>query len=204
MDMTPKRTTAPDAEPKNSDSEYFAEGEVDELNEFDVALPEGPGEAEVFEPLEEADVEPGRLEIDEAVAAEAETEDEVESDEAETESEEREPSEDEFEEIEEEDLDVESGPGMAEMPDDSVRMYLKEIGRVQLLDSDREIWLATQMLAEDRVVQLRAQNAKNKGSLTHSEMLLTLFDDLVANWEHLIESLKRHKQAPLDLCPLIH
>ena len=93
---------------------------------------------------------------------------------------------------------------MAEMPDDSVRMYLKEIGRVQLLDSDREIWLATQMLAEDRVVQLRAQNAKNKGSLTHTEMLLTLFDDLLVNWEHLIEGVKRHKQEPLDLCQLIH
>src|SRR5579859_2415782 len=202
MDMTPKRTTAPNAEPKNSDSEYFAEGEGDELNEFDVALPEGPGEAEVFEPLEEADVEPGRLEIDEAAASETETEDEVESDEAETD--EREPSEDEFEEIEEEDLDLESGPAMAEMPDDSVRMYLKEIGRVQLLDSDREIWLATQMLAEDRVVQLRAQNAKNKGSLTHTEMLLTLFDDLLVNWEHLVEGVKRHKQDPLDLRQLIH
>jgi len=200
--MTPKRTTAPNAEPKNSDSEYFAEGEGDELNEFDVALPEGPGEAEVFEPLEEADVEPGRLEIDEAAASETETEDEVESDEAETD--EREPSEDEFEEIEEEDLDLESGPAMAEMPDDSVRMYLKEIGRVQLLDSDREIWLATQMLAEDRVVQLRAQNAKNKGSLTHTEMLLTLFDDLLVNWEHLVEGVKRHKQDPLDLRQLIH
>src|SRR6266487_1294240 len=108
MDMTPKRKTAPNAEPKNSDSEYFAEGEGDELNEFDVALPEGPGES--FEPLEEADPAQGRLEIDEPVTSEAETEDEVESDEAETDGEEREPSEDEFEEIEEEDLDVESGP----------------------------------------------------------------------------------------------
>jgi len=202
--MTPKRTTAPNAEPKNSESEYFAEGDGDELNEFDTALPGGPTEAESFEPLEEADPEPGRLEVDEATASEAESEDEAEGDEAETDGDEREPSEDEFEEIEEEDLDVESGAAMAEMPDDSVRMYLKEIGRVQLLDSDREIWLATQMLAEDRVVQLRAQNAKNKGSLTHTEMLLSLFDDLLVNWEHLTEGVKRHKQAPLDLCQLIH
>jgi RNA polymerase primary sigma factor len=201
MDMTPKRITAPNAEPKNSESEYFAEGDGDELIEFDVALPEGPGEA--FEPLEGADPEQGRLEVDEAATAEAETEDGVEVESDETDGDEHEPSEDEFEEIEEEDIDVESGPAMAEMPDDSVRMYLKEIGRVQLLDSDREIWLATQMLAEDRVVQLRAQNAKNKGLLTHTEMLLTLFDDLLVNWEHLIEGVKRHKQEPLDLCQLI-
>src|SRR5258708_6473915 len=108
MDMTPKRTTVPNAEPKYSESEYFAEGEGDEANEFDVALPEGPGES--FEPLEEAEADPGRLEIDEAAATETEPEDEVEVESDETEGEEREPSEDEFEEIEEEDLDIESGP----------------------------------------------------------------------------------------------
>ena len=70
MDMTPKRTTAAKAEPKHSDSEYFVEGEGDEANEFDVALPEGPGES--FEPLEEADPEQGHLEIEEAAASEAE------------------------------------------------------------------------------------------------------------------------------------
>ena len=199
--MTPKRLTEPNAQPKSSESEYFAEGDGDELNEFDAASPEI--QAEAFEPLEEADQEPGRLEIDEAVTAEAEPEDDLEGEDVDGEVDEREPSENDFEEIEEEDLDVEVGPSLAEMPDDSVRMYLKEIGRVQLLDSDREIWLATRMLAEDRLVQLRAQSAKNKGQLTHAEMCLILFDDLLVNWEHLTEGVKRHKQQPLDLCQLI-
>jgi RNA polymerase primary sigma factor len=202
MDMTTKPMTGPKAQSQNSETEYFAESDNDELGEFDVASPESQGEA--FEPLEEAEQDQGRLDLEGVAAAEAETEDELEGDEAEGDVDEREPSEDEFEEIEEEEIDVETGAGLAEMPDDSVRMYLKEIGRVQLLDSDREIWLSTQMLAEDRLVQLRAQSVKNKGSLTHSDMLLTLFDDLLVNWEHLVEGVKRHpKQAPLDLCQLI-
>ena len=196
--MTPKRTTGPNAQSKSTETEFFADG--DELTEFDAANPETPGE--VVEPLEEVELALSRPEADEAVAVESE--DELETDEVETEADgdEREPSEDEFEAIDE-DLDVEAGSAMAEMPDDSVRMYLKDIGRVQLLDSDREIWLATQMLAQDRVVQLRAQSAKTKTVLTHTEMCLTLFDDLLVNWEHLIEGVKRYKQEPLDLCQLI-
>src|SRR5579859_574504 len=205
MDMTPKRTTGPNGQSKNNETEYFSdsdgEREGDELSELDAAGPDAQPES--FEPLEEADREPGRLELDEAASAETEGEDELEADEADSEGDDREPSEDDFEEIEEEDLDVEAGPALAEMPDDSVRMYLKEIGRVQLLDSDREIWLATQMLAEDRLVQLRAQSVKNKSDLTPADMCLTLFDDLQVNWEHLVEGVKRHKQAPLDLCQLI-
>src|SRR6478736_2552446 len=119
MDTTPKRMNGKNAQPKNGEAEYFADSDGDELNEFDPASPDGPGEA--FEPLEEAEHEPGRLELDDssAVEAETETEDEVETDETESDGDEREPGEDDFEEIEEEDLDVEAaGAAMAEMPDD--------------------------------------------------------------------------------------
>jgi RNA polymerase primary sigma factor len=214
MDMTPKRTAGPNGQPQNNENEYFAEGDSerdldrdsdrdsDELTDFDLATPEA--RAEAFEPLEEADSDSGRLELDETAAVETEAEDELESDDSDSDTDDAEPGEDEFEEIEEEALDVEAGPALAEMPDDSVRMYLKEIGRVQLLDSDREIWLATQMLAEDRLVQLRAQGVKNKNVLSHTEMCLTLFDDLIVNWDHLSEGVKKYpKQAPLDLCRLI-
>ena len=39
--------------------------------------------------------------------------------------------------------------------DDPVRMYLKEIGQVPLLDSNREIWLSTQIAAERHLEALR-------------------------------------------------
>ena len=41
------------------------------------------------------------------------------------------------------------------LPDDPVRMYLKEIGLVPLLDSNREMWLSAQIAAERHLEQLR-------------------------------------------------
>ena len=51
MDITSKPMTGPNAQAQNSESEYFAEGDSDELGEFDAASPESQPEA--FEPLEE-------------------------------------------------------------------------------------------------------------------------------------------------------
>jgi RNA polymerase primary sigma factor len=81
-------------------------------------------------------------------------------------------------------------------------MYLKEIGRVQLLDSDREIWLATQMMAQDRVIQLRAHGSKGKGPLTYQDMCLSLFEDMAEDWKRLQDDVHKHKRAMLDLCQL--
>ncbi len=56
--------------------------------------------------------------------------------------------EDDEEEMNEKRLDAIS------MADDPVRMYLKEIGQVQLLDTNREIWLSMQIAAEKLVQEL--------------------------------------------------
>lgn len=58
--------------------------------------------------------------------------------------------EEEFEDIDTENIAEEITrfePGV--LADDPVRMYLKEIGQVPLLDSNREMWLSTQIAAEN-------------------------------------------------------
>jgi RNA polymerase primary sigma factor len=199
MSMKPKRPSGPETRAKNNKDEFFGEG--DETAEFDSGGGEAMGDLFSREALDDAELDLGRAEPEEGLSSEGD--DELDGDEAEAYAEDREPSDDEFEDIEEEELDVEAAPALAEMPDDSVRMYLKEIGRVQLLDSDREIWLATQMLAQDRVVQLKARGSKGKGPLTYADMCLSLFEDMLEDWKRLHEEVRRHKQPALELALLI-
>src|SRR3990172_5099885 len=119
--------------------------------------------------------------------------------------EEGEPGEDELEEIEEEGLKAEPAVSLAELADDPVRMYLKEIGQVPLLDSDREVWLATQMLAAQRIHQLKEKGVdpKTKSPLTPTGICLTLFDELELDWKRLHEDTRKHKSSQFDLGTLL-
>ena len=131
--------------------------------------------------------------------------DELEADEIGFDSGEGEPGEDELEEIEEEGLEAEPAVSLAELADDPVRMYLKEIGQVPLLDSDREVWLATQMLAAQRIHQLKEEGVdpKTKSPLTPTGICLTLFDELELDWKRLHEDTRKHKSSQFDLSTLL-
>ncbi len=96
--------------------------------------------------------------------ADVETEPELEADESlesvESESVDVEPDLDEVydaaEEGGEEELDLEEITAALELADDPVRLYLKEIGRVELLGPDQELWLALRMEAARRLDLLAA------------------------------------------------
>ena len=76
-------------------------------------------------------------------------------------------------------LDLDAAEDGADMPrvdpvtlaDDPVRMYLKEIGQVQLLDPDRETWLSSQIAAfnllADRHRAVRAGNRPLAGTMRY-------------------------------------
>jgi RNA polymerase primary sigma factor len=100
-----------------------------------------------------------------------------------------EPDEDELDEIEEEELPIEPiGLAGPELSDDPVRMYLKEIGQVQLLDPNQEIWLAAQMSAATRLHAARAElrAVAPDRPIRGSEVLAALYERLLAAWRSVL------------------
>jgi RNA polymerase primary sigma factor len=84
-------------------------------------------------------------------------------------------------EAEEEDLPI----GLeADLSDDPVRMYLKEIGQVRLLETQQEIWLAIQMSATRYLQQVREIVKEQLGHAPHNdELMLGVYEDFVAQWQ---------------------
>jgi RNA polymerase primary sigma factor len=131
--------------------------------------------------------------------------DEIELDDSTFDADDIEPGEEDLEEIEEEGLDTAS-VSLTELADDPVRMYLKEIGQVPLLDSDREIWLSTQMLAYLHLQHLREQepDPRAKRPPTYEALCVELFDELEKTWKRLRdETHKRRIRHQIDLSALL-
>jgi RNA polymerase primary sigma factor len=106
----------------------------------------------------------------------------------------------EAEDVAEEELVIEDPSVASELTDDPVRLYLKEIGRVELLGPDQEFWLSVRMSAARRLEILRTSlAARSKSGATPSGTYLTLYDDLGTAWKRLLEDLRRRRQRPPDL-----
>ncbi len=122
-------------------------------------------------------------------------------------------------EVSEEDLDSLEEEGLGEelegeellegleLTDDPVRMYLREIGQVNLLNPDQETWLAVQILAQRRLAAVRDRVTALRpagGRLTGTGLLyLELYHDLSDDWKHLRETVKRLGQPMPDLGKLL-
>jgi RNA polymerase primary sigma factor len=93
--------------------------------------------------------------------------------------------------------------GMA-LADDPVRLYLKEIGQVSLLDPNRETWLSSQMAAVS-LLSLATERAEEQ--LGHHpngvEVVKTLYAHLLRFWEEVINRVKVTKNTLPDLKVLL-
>jgi len=95
--------------------------------------------------------------------------------------------------VKEEPLDLLEDPVlMMELSDDPVRLYLKEIGGIDLLDSNQEFWLSTQMDAARRVEILARQHPLvRKGDSLPRNVYRALYEDLCTSWKRVLEDSRR-------------
>lgn len=88
----------------------------------------------------------------------------------------------------------------AEMSDDPVRLYLKEIGRVELLTSEQELWLSVRMEATRKIKLIKSSfEGKKRKSAFLPSLHQTLFGDMRTAWKQVLEEARRLDQPEPDL-----
>jgi RNA polymerase primary sigma factor len=105
-----------------------------------------------------------------------------------------EPDPAELEEIETEDEEDDTSLAIstADLGDDPVRMYLKEIGQVRLLESQQEVWLAIQMSAAEELDRVRARLQDKDRKAPHpDELIVGVYQDLLAAWKDFEKSSRK-------------
>jgi RNA polymerase primary sigma factor len=105
------------------------------------------------------------------------------------------PDEDELEDLDEDELLNESlSLDAAALADDPVRMYLKEIGHVPLLDTNRETWLSTQVAAE-QLLQMLIDTLSRVDEIDHhveglpdpTQIVDLAYQHIKRNWDEVTE-----------------
>jgi len=102
--------------------------------------------------------------------------------------------------VAEDPLEILEDPSIAlELSEDPVRLYLKEIGQIHLLDADSEFRLAARIEALVRVDTLANHTKPEIGSIGHSHALFVgIIEDLLTSWTRLQEDVLRigHTECP--------
>ena len=92
----------------------------------------------------------------------------------------------------------------AALVDDPVRMYLKEIGLVPLLDTNRETWLSTQVAAEQLLDNFmhtlsKVENGASEGLPSPTQVVELAYQHIYRNWEEALEGAQAFGVEPPDL-----
>ncbi len=89
---------------------------------------------------------------------------------------------------------------IAELGEDPVRLYLKEIGGIDLLDTDREFWLSARLESIRRVELLsRVHPLARKGRAVSQSIYRALNDELITAWNRVQEDTHRLGYSCPDL-----
>jgi RNA polymerase primary sigma factor len=93
--------------------------------------------------------------------------------------------------------------GEGDLGDDPVRLYLKEIGRVSLLDSDREFWLATRVESVKRLKFIeRKHPLAQQGEAEPRAIYRSVYSELLRAWPKINEEAPKLGSQPPDLLPI--
>ncbi len=95
-------------------------------------------------------------------------------------------------------IDLKNPEVAAELSEDPVRLYLRDIGQVKLLDSDSEFRLATMIEANRLIVTYRRRPLRKNMTLTCA-IYHSLLADTVTSWDRLVEDAGRLNHEPPDL-----
>lgn len=103
--------------------------------------------------------------------------------------------------VREEPLDLLEDPALVmELSEDPVRLYLREIGGIELLDTDREFWLSTQMEAARWVESFsRRHPLVRRGASMPRNLYRALYGEFLTAWKRLVEDTNRLGFARPDL-----
>jgi len=87
-----------------------------------------------------------------------------------------------------------------ELGEDPIRLYLREIGEIELLNTDHEFWLATRIEAARRVDVLNRGHPLARGGRQYSTSIYqAIFDELATAWKRLVEDTLRLGYTSPDL-----
>ena len=89
-----------------------------------------------------------------------------------------------------------------ELAEDPVRLYLREIGEVKLLDSDSEFRLATLIEAKRQIGTFQHRPIR-KGVALATGGYHSLVSELVTSWQRFMEDAKRLSKELPDLCLML-
>ena len=109
----------------------------------------------------------------------------------------------EEENLEDDLLDIKNAHVSSELSEDPVRLYLREIGAVKLLDSDSEFRLAT-MIEADRWVGMLQRRPLRKGLSMACAIYHALLSEMLTSWERLLEDAERFQYQPPSLSAILN
>jgi RNA polymerase primary sigma factor len=112
-------------------------------------------------------------------------------------------SQQEDENLEDDLLDIKNPHIASELSEDPVRLYLREIGEVKLLDSDSEFRLATLIEAE-RWVGVLQRRPLRKGVTLACAIYHALITEMFTSWERLLEDTERLHYQPPSLLQMLN